>query len=90
MADKNHQDRFTTRDFRSIGLGFEFAGSAVLFCLIGYLIDYRWDTHPVGIMVGALVGIIVGGYLLIKNAILMGQNDSQDRTNEPGNAEQSD
>lgn len=73
----NRKDEFKGNYLRYAGVGFEFAGAVGLFCLLGHLADRRWQTEPTGLVIGCLVGIAVGTYVLIKAAIMI--NRDQDR-----------
>lgn len=35
---------------------FEAIGSVLIACAFGYWVDYRWDTAPIGLLVGTAVG----------------------------------
>lgn len=53
------------------GLGTEFAGAVALFCYLGYLVDRRYQTDPWGLVIGGGIGLLGGGYLLIKEGFRM-------------------
>jgi F0F1-type ATP synthase assembly protein I len=53
------------------GMGLELAGGIVGFVLIGYLIDWKFNTAPVGLVTGACIGCIGGLYNTIRRAIQM-------------------
>ena len=82
MPEKN-KDKFEGKYLRHTGIGFEFVGAMGLCCFLGYMADRRWDSEPVGIIIGALVGIVAGCYLIIKEAMKMNQemdkNDNQNK-----------
>ena len=79
---KDH-DRIAEKYLKYSGLGFELAGSVAVFCLIGYFVDQHWGISPIGIITGAVIGIIGGMYLLIKEAFLMDKAlQTKDRTDE--------
>jgi F0F1-type ATP synthase assembly protein I len=64
-------DKISEKYLKYSGLGFELAGSVAVFCLIGYFVDRHWGTSPIGLITGAIIGIIGGMYLLIKEAFLI-------------------
>jgi F0F1-type ATP synthase assembly protein I len=76
-------DRFSGEVWKMASTGFELAGSIVLFCLIGYFVDYRWGTSPKGILIGSITGIIVGLYLLIKEALMSEYSSRKDQSGGP-------
>jgi len=41
-------------------------GAVGLFAYLGYLIDDKWDTRPLGIILGVLLGFALGMYNMIK------------------------
>lgn len=53
------------------GMGLELAGGIVGFVLLGYLIDWKFGTSPVWLVIGATVGCIGGLYNTIRRAIEM-------------------
>ena len=42
-------------------IGFQIAASLLLFGWIGYLIDKKFSTEPIGLVVGLVVGLVIGG-----------------------------
>ena len=54
---------------RLSGMGFEFAAAIVGFVLVGYWIDRRYDSAPKGVLIGAALGIIGGGYNMLRTAL---------------------
>jgi len=71
------KNEFLSNYLRYAGVGFEFAGAVALFCLIGYVVDRHWGISPCGIIVGVLVGIAVGSYLIIKAALAIEKEQNQ-------------
>jgi ATP synthase protein I len=59
------------------GLGFQFAGTATLFALMGLYLDRRFGWSPWGTISLTMLGVIGGLYLLIKDALK--RNRDQDR-----------
>jgi F0F1-type ATP synthase assembly protein I len=54
---------------RLAGAGFELAAAVGGFALVGHLID-RWrESHPKGLLIGAIVGLVGGMYNLIKASL---------------------
>jgi F0F1-type ATP synthase assembly protein I len=52
------------------GMGVELAASVLVFCGIGYWIDYHWpNVKPWGILICSLLGIVGGLYNLIRKAL---------------------
>jgi F0F1-type ATP synthase assembly protein I len=39
-----------------------------VFALLGYWVDRHWDVAPWGLVIGALLGLIGGGYNLIRES----------------------
>jgi F0F1-type ATP synthase assembly protein I len=48
------------------GLGFEFAGAVAGFTLFGYWIGKHYGDPKLGVLIGAVLGIIGGMYNLIR------------------------
>jgi hypothetical protein len=48
---------------------FEAVGSVLIACALGYWVDYRWDTAPIGLLVGAIVGFAA----MVVRLLRMGQ-----------------
>ena len=72
MKDEKNddEDRFSGECLKYSGIGFEMVASVGTFCLIGYFVDRLFDISPIGIVCGAILGVIVGLYALIKEAFL--------------------
>jgi F0F1-type ATP synthase assembly protein I len=75
-------EKFTKKYFKYSSVGFELAGGVAVFCLIGYFIDERMGTSPVGLITGAILGIIGGVYLLIKQALIINKTLEKDQADE--------
>ena len=41
-------------------------GSVIIFCIIGYYIDNRYDTMPLFTLFGLMIGLVIGFYELAK------------------------
>jgi F0F1-type ATP synthase assembly protein I len=54
---------------RYYSLGFEFAAAFAVFTFLGYLVDRHYDCGPVGVLIGAVLGLIGGGYNFIREAM---------------------
>ncbi len=65
--------------WRYLGLGTELAGTVGGMCLLGYGLD-RWQgTAPWGLVGGAIFGIVVGMYQIIRKALLFSRQDERKR-----------
>ena len=73
-------DRNAPSTFRLAGMGLELAGAVIGGCVIGWYVDYKFETRY-GLMTGALIGIVGGMYNLIKQALKTIQ-DEQKRSDE--------
>lgn len=65
--------------WRSVHMGLEFAGAALVLALIGYYIDTRYGSKPWGAMIGATVGFTGGMYLFIKEALKATRESSKQK-----------
>ena len=54
---------------RFSGIGVEFAGAVAGFALIGYWIDGHYGTSPKAMLIGSVLGIVGGGYNLIRASL---------------------
>ncbi len=54
---------------RYAGLGTELAASVIGLTLLGWWIDYRYKTSPVGILVGSGLGVVGGLYNFLRAAL---------------------
>lgn len=68
---------------RFAGMGVEFAAGIVVFVLVGYWIDSKLDSAPIGVVTGALLGCVGGMYNLIRNAIRLSRTMSPPKRPEP-------
>lgn len=70
-----HYDR-TVQQQRSIllhygGLGMELAGGILAFVAVGYWVDWKFKTGPIGVIVGSVIGCVGGLYHVVRRAIQM-------------------
>jgi F0F1-type ATP synthase assembly protein I len=84
---KNRKDRFSGEYLKFTGIGFEMVASVGLFCLIGYFVDRHWGISPIGLISGAIVGMVVGFYLIIKETLMIGGEMRKEETDEGGESE---
>ncbi len=49
--------------------GFELAAAVGGFAVVGHLIDRSRDSHPKGLLIGAVLGLIGGMYNLIRASL---------------------
>ena len=54
---------------RFLGLGMEVAVGVALGVLAGWWLDRRFGWSPWGLIIGAMVGLAAGMYLLLKEAL---------------------
>ena len=68
---------------RFSGMGVEFAAAVIGLTLIGYWIGRHYGHGRVGLLIGAGLGIIGGGYNLIRESLLaMKQVNRRDETSD--------
>ncbi len=53
---------------KALGVGFEIAVGTGLGSVVGYFVDKRLHTSPRGLLIGIMLGVTAGMYLLIKEA----------------------
>jgi F0F1-type ATP synthase assembly protein I len=56
------------------GIGLEIGAAVGLGVAIGYWVDNRWHTSPWGVLIGALLGLASGMYLLIRDVIRLNKD----------------
>jgi len=61
------QDKLDREHLRSASAGFELVGAIFLFTLIGYAADRHWECLPYGTLAGAVIGVAVGVYQVMKS-----------------------
>jgi F0F1-type ATP synthase assembly protein I len=66
-------------------MGMELAGAIIGFTLVGFWVDYHFQSRPVGTLIGAGLGTIGGMYNLIREALAMsaGQQRKTDTQHTP-------
>jgi F0F1-type ATP synthase assembly protein I len=70
IMKKEGKDVFSADWTRYTGIGFEMFTSVAVFGVIGYLVDWRWNTWPIGLISGTLFGVVIGFYMVIKDLFL--------------------
>jgi F0F1-type ATP synthase assembly protein I len=56
------------------GIGLEIGVAVGLGVVIGYWIDGHWNSGPWGVLIGALLGLAAGFYLLIRDVIRLNKD----------------
>lgn len=70
----DRDDRTNRRPWmRLASSGIELAAAVGGFAIVGHLIDRSRDSHPKGLLIGALLGLVGGMYNLIKAALAEGR-----------------
>ncbi len=64
---------------RFSGMGFEFAAAVIGFTLVGYWIGRHYDCERNGVLIGAGLGIIGGGYNLIRESLIATRQAERER-----------
>ncbi|MBI5866038.1 MAG: AtpZ/AtpI family protein, partial [Planctomycetes bacterium] len=72
QAKRWHTDRFA-------GMGLEFGSGIAGFVLLGWWIDRSFNTEPVALVTGAVLGSVGGLYVLIRRAFEMQKEASPPR-----------
>lgn len=67
---------------RFSGIGFEFGAAIVGFTLVGYWIDGHYHSGPKGVLIGAVLGIVGGGYNLIRQSLIATKEAGDQQTRE--------
>lgn len=60
-------------------LGLEFAAAVAGFTLVGWWVDTRWQTAPTGLLTGAVLGLVGGGYNFLKSSMRALQEAEEER-----------
>ena len=61
------------------GIGFEFAAALIGFTLVGIWIDRKYACEPWGVVVGAVMGVVGGGYNFLREALLASRTAERER-----------
>lgn len=69
---------------RLAGLGAELAGAMVGFTLLGIWIDRHYGTHPWGLLICAVLGLVGGLYNFFRSSLRTLDTVSQRRSQGPG------
>jgi F0F1-type ATP synthase assembly protein I len=72
-------DRDRAELWRLSAMGTEFVAAIAGMLLLGFGLDYWWGTSPVMTVIGAVVGLVGGGYNLIRQALRAEQKASTRR-----------
>ena len=59
---------------RYAGIGLEICAGVLLGVLVGYWLDSRYGWTPIGTLIGSLLGIAGGMYLVIRQAMRMNKD----------------
>jgi F0F1-type ATP synthase assembly protein I len=81
--DRNRQTSVTPGLARYGGMGLELGAAIVGLTLVGYWIDRHFDSHPRGLLVGAVLGIVGGMYNFIREAMRLSRMQNDARTGPP-------
>ena len=68
-SPKRNGDRDLSQWYRVTGIGVEFVVAVLLFGGIGWWLDSRLSTTPWLMIGGAIVGFVVGLWLMLKTAL---------------------
>ena len=69
-------------------MGFEFAAAIIGFVLVGYWIDRHYGCKPKGVLIGAGLGILGGGYNLIRAALQASKQMNRDEEKDRGDRDE--
>ncbi len=72
--DQSREDRPNPSPLRYASLGLELAAAIVGLTLVGLWFDHHFGTGPVGVLVGAGLGVVGGLYNFIRAALKMNQD----------------
>jgi ATP synthase protein I len=84
---KNEEIRGTLREYGPyLSLGFQLAAAVIVFYFIGTWVDKHYGTSPIGMLVGATIGM-VGGFIKFFKSInsLIEQEDRVRKRNKHEN-----
>jgi F0F1-type ATP synthase assembly protein I len=66
-------------------MGIQLAATVTLFILGGYKLDNHYDRSPVFTSIGALLGMAIGFYHLIRQLKDVERTEQQEKEKKPGN-----
>ncbi len=69
-------------------MGLEFAAAVIGFVLVGYWIDRHYGCRPMGVLIGAALGILGGGYNLIRTALQASRQMNRDEKEDRGDRDE--
>ena len=69
-------------------MGIEFGAAIIGFVAVGYWIDLKYGTKPKGILIGAALGIVGGGYNLIRTALQASKQMNRDEKEDRGDRDE--
>ena len=69
-------------------MGIEFGAAIIGFVLVGYWIDRHYGCQPKGVLIGAGLGIVGGGYNLIRAALQASKQMNRDETEDRGDRDE--
>lgn len=67
-----------------IDAAWQLAGSMVVLTLAGVWLDRKFDTSPLWVLVGALLGIGAGMYSFLRRVMYLAEQDKKRRQDGPG------
>jgi F0F1-type ATP synthase assembly protein I len=80
LADPQEQNLAQREDVQALGaaqgLGCGIVASLIIFIGLGIFLDRRFDTTPIFILVGVVIGLVAAGYQLYELA-LVGRKDRE-------------
>jgi len=72
-------------------MGFEFAAAIIGFVLVGYWVDRHYESAPKGVLIGAALGILGGGYNFLRTALQASRPiDREEKKEEDGEKQDGD
>lgn len=74
MPRRDQKDEASSQLWRASGLGGEFAAGIIGMIALGWLVDRWLDSKPTGMIVGAALGMVGGGYNFIRQAQRMNRD----------------
>lgn len=63
--------------WRISGMGIELVGAIAGMTLGGYLLDTWWNTSPIGLLTGLVLGFVGGGYNFIRRALAESKQETE-------------